>query len=135
MKSGFKFAYSLHRFFKIPDYLAMRGIDAANPLHTAAQDLLAFHAIAERLVRRYVALYYPTEQSVLGDEQLRDFFENIHVLPDSRFSQLRSREDLVTLLTNYIVAVTAVHHHVGNVGTYARTRASTHACATEQQAA
>ncbi len=117
MKSGFKFGYSIHRFFKIPDYLSARGIDAANPMHTAAQDLLAFHAVVDKFVRRYVAIYYPSEASVLADEQLRDFFENLHVLPDSRFSQLRSREDVVTLLTNYIVAVTAVHHHVGNVGT------------------
>ena len=118
LKSGFKFAYGHHRYFTVPQFFQLHGIDPKDEKHSFASDLLDFNAIVVSLVGPYVDLYYPTPESMFSDRELMKFWDGVHTLPDSKFPQLVTTKELKDMLVSFVVAVSAIHHHVGNVAEY-----------------
>eukprot|EP00755_Sulcionema_specki_P014854 Sspe_Gene.57809::Locus_31720_Transcript_1_1_Confidence_1.000_Length_3684::g.57809::m.57809 len=81
-------------------------------------DFYLFSAVVRRLVEGYVDLYWKTDEDVLRDEDIRNFWEGMRVLPHSRVPELTTKSVLKDFLENVVVSVSALHNHVGNVGEY-----------------
>jgi Lipoxygenase len=87
------------------------------------RDGLEYRAIVERLVSGYVAEYYAGgDQELLEDAQVQALWHHIarrRPLPAApELPDIETRAQLVQMLTEFIVHVTAFHKHVGSVGAY-----------------
>jgi len=87
-------------------------------LYPYGQDAAAYHRLVRDHVLRYVSIYFKTDQDVVADEELVEFFEALKVRQGTKFPSLTSRSVLVEQLTTLIVLVTGYHNHVGNIADY-----------------
>lgn len=100
------------------EYLEAAGLTGLGELHPFARDMLDFSEIVKEFVGKYVDLYYTTEADILSDVELQKFFRSIHVVPNTHFPPTMTKPFLKDLISNFVIHVTAIHNHVGNVAEY-----------------
>merc|ERR1712146_747538 len=118
LKQAMKYSFTSLRYSSVDGLLKYQGLDGLGSLHSWAQDALEFSDIVRKYVTAYVELYYSDTYDVLMDEEVMKFMQQMHRVPNSNIPQVRSRDDLVDVLSNFIILVTGVHSHVGNVAEY-----------------
>jgi len=118
LKQGMKFSFSTLRFTGIRDYLAERGLLNASDIYSWGTDMTNFENLVFDYVSKYIEIYYPNPEDVRKDTELQDLWNCMTILPNTKIPPLRTTDELVHIVTNFIVFVTAVHHHVGNVAEY-----------------
>ena len=103
------------RYASATDFLILRGVSDLSPdLYSWGHDLLAFSSVVTRYVSAYVDVYWPEDAALFADVELLDFWEGLHVLPNSHVPPLTTRAVLVDVVANFIVHVTGVHNSLGN---------------------
>lgn len=118
LKQAMKYSFSTLRYADLETVVQAQGIGGLNGLHSWADDTIDFHRLVASYVSSYVDLYYPDSDSVLADEQLLHFAEHMRRVPQSHIPPIGSKSSLKDLLSSYILHVTALHSHVGNVAEY-----------------
>jgi Ca2+-binding EF-hand superfamily protein len=122
-------SYQLNRFHKVMDILPNMGMDktvAEDANRTLEEELFPygkdheeFWKIVHKFVNAYVNVYYTSNDAVLKDTQLGPFWDALHVQePSKPFPELTGKDELVDVLTTFIVFVTGIHNQVGNVADY-----------------
>lgn len=89
-----------------------------NPAQPFAVDFFDYASTVERYVSDYVDVYYKNDADVLNDAEVVAFWEGCRVLENSGIPQLRGVDSFKYLLTSFLVHVTGLHQHVGNVAEY-----------------
>jgi hypothetical protein len=91
-----------------------RGFSTDNYLYPMYQDTIEYIKILTAYVQKYVAIFYPDDESVRNDPDLCCFSSYLskHLLNTPK---LDKKDVLVSVLTEFIFRATAYHHHVGNV--------------------
>jgi len=119
LRNGMAYSYKTLRYSTLADQLALTGLKDDLDKHPFFQDLVDFERLVRKFIEDYVKVYYPNDvKDVQADEALQQFWNSIHFVTDSGIPALKCRHDIVDLFTNFVVYVTALHNHVGNVAEY-----------------
>jgi len=120
--------FSQLRFLHPIETLRENGVlDLDEDLYPFGSDLQNFTKIIHDYVRGYIHIYYPDDKSVLKDVFLQKFWTAIRSYralssptkkDESSIPPLSGRNALVKVLADYIIHVTGLHNHVGNVADY-----------------
>lgn len=115
-----KYAFSTLRYTTLDQVLAFSGLDnpANQDMLPWVEDMKDYVAIVKEYLSKYIGLYYGTDEDIVCDEELVNFLEQLHFVPNSRIPVIRTKSAFVELLVNFVTYVTAVHNHVGNVAEY-----------------
>ena len=89
------------------------------------QDLHAYFSVVHIFVSSYVDLYYDDLQSLQADTDLAQFWTSLNIgatfssdTNQEGWGALNSKEKLKDTLALFIMAVTGMHQHLGNVNRY-----------------
>jgi hypothetical protein len=101
-------------FQSFEDELAGRGHTTEDPNFPVRTDGLAFRAVLEGYVSKYLGLYYDGDADVVADAELQKFGAYIGKYIKGT-PTITTLDDAVQLLTELLFRVTGYHQHVGNV--------------------
>ena len=136
LRAAFKRALNVNHYLSIPAFFDTLGLpdpteenrETGEYPFAIKQDLLDMHGVVHKFVNNYLDVYYPTPESFESDVHVQRFMEGVlgeldaintaRASPHVRRLQLKSREDVAELLESFILYVTCLHHHVGNVAEY-----------------
>ena len=82
------------------------------------EDTKAYLEILYKYVGAYVNVYYADDEAILADRDLSEFWNDLGVKDRSKIPELSGKRMLVGGLSMFILYVTGLHNHVGNVADY-----------------
>jgi len=120
LKKAFRVCFDLVRFEHINQTFTRNGMDGAiaSGLYPFGQDTKAFVQILETYVHAYVDVYYTDDAAIRDDRELVAFWNDLGVKERSQIPELSGKRVLVGGLSMFILYVTGLHNHVGNVADY-----------------
>ena len=121
MATAFQVSYDALFFDDISHYLQSTRMDTVDPeIYPFGQDLAEFVQIVQAHVVAYVDIYYADDAAASADKELQAFWRGLR-RQDSKSGMdimLTTKAMLSTTLTHFIVHVTGIHNHVGNIADY-----------------
>jgi hypothetical protein len=82
-------------------------------------DGIDFYNVVRKYVGNYFAVHYARRETCIKDKALMKWYRRMNELsPGKDLPRALKCDDIVDVISTYLVAVSAVHSHVGNVGTF-----------------
>jgi hypothetical protein len=114
----FKFAFTHVRYAAFPRRFNGQMIRELGDSYPFGVDGLEFYNVTHKFVSDYVKVYYKDDEALLNDKDVTAARNNLNKLENSKVPALKSINDIVGMLTDYIIYVTAIHGIVGHVNEY-----------------
>lgn len=120
MKVALNFSVHSTSYLTTNQHLAKTKMaDASEDLYPWGHDLVKFTAVVKKFVKAYIYVYYPDDTTIAADTELAEFWHDLWMDPTAPIAKsILTRDRVVNTLTCFIVYVTGIHNHVGNVADY-----------------
>eukprot|EP00928_Gymnodinium_smaydae_P020363 TRINITY_DN17870_c0_g2_i1.p1 TRINITY_DN17870_c0_g2~~TRINITY_DN17870_c0_g2_i1.p1 ORF type:complete len:1433 (-),score=358.29 TRINITY_DN17870_c0_g2_i1:61-4269(-) len=109
----------LHRFTSPLEAMRAAGTDQlSGQLYPYGEDMKDYYAVVHKFVEGYLSIYYPDDEAVFADRELRNFWTGLRRIANSGLPASPTAANIVPTITDFIIRVTAIHNQVGNVADY-----------------
>ncbi len=117
LTQAFGDSVGLMRFHTVPELVARKGAEGMGNRFPWVTDALELYKVIRAFVVEYVELY-ATEEQIMADVALIDFWNHLNTAPATVMFPGRSKEAVINVLAQFIWSVTGLHEAVGTVHEY-----------------